>query len=955
MREKKITAVIMSIFMALSLLPSTVFAASAATLDGKLKVKGEAAVGTTLSADMTEVKTEGLTEDGVSYLWSRKASADTENQNLKELGKEKTYTVTQEDLGSKIVLTITGLEDRGFTGSLKAETGEIKEAAPVQQTDAAQNTDVAENSQDTEIPEEEYLEEVPEEEIPEAQEEPAEDVQVQDDPDAESSTEEYTEEIPDTPEAGSEELDGIPAAQEDAVTTGAADQGTEETVQNDEILIPVDPEGEEAGSESVDGIPPAQEDENTVAGDAEPVYSAEISTEDGTNVLDFGEVPANRITEDTVLYVTVKNTGTGTLHFLENTPDHFAVQDVEEPLQPGSETVLWVAPRQGTAAGSYEDTIMYTTEEGIQVSFTAKVTLTEEIPEQPALTADVTALTFDTEEPQTVHLTNHLDTDITVNAASGNGTVVSEPSEIVIPAGNMVEVSVKPAEGLNPGESYTDTLTFTDINDQANVVTVQITVTLPGKQSDVIAETDKVDLGTVLEGYAEAPAEKSVLLTNQGTGDAELSEPVSVNGEGYFSVLLDGSSIAAGENVSLIIRGTTGLAAGTYSESFRITDTTTQKEIVITASMTVEAAKHSLSASPTELEFASAKKGYGQIEAQQITVTNNGNVSETLTQPAGTSFEVSGVDASALTLQPGASVSFTVRPKVGLEPGTYKESIKFASNAAETGVAAEFQVIKGTATINKIETPKDISGLPNGTKKEAKALGLPSTVVIGTTAGNMNASVSWDVKSCNYDPSAVQEQSFTVKGTVKLPDGVDNDNKLTLATSIRVHVKAYAPKTVSADDNRITGIEYNGAYTTQSRISFTAIGAGMDNASPRKGDTRYLPLNWTVINTNGWSSAPPYKATFGMAQSGDYTLKVAFQLQTYDGSTWKNSDNYDTKKVPFSVTKAKVTGPGQNLTPAANRRNAVKTGDSTPILPLVIILVIAAAAIGGVVIYRKRK
>lgn len=875
MREKKITAVIMSIFMALSLLPSTVFAASAATLDGKLKVKGEAAVGTTLSADMTEVKTEGLTEDGVSYLWSRKASADTENQNLKELGKEKTYTVTQEDLGSKIVLTITGLEDRGFTGSLKAETGEIKEAAPVQQTDAAQNTDVAESSQDTEIPEEEYLEEVPEEEIPEAQEEPAEDVQVQDDPDAESSTEEYTEEIPDTPEAGSEELDGIPAAQEDAVTTGAADQGTEETVQNDEILIPVDPEGEEAGSESVDGIPPAQEDENTVAGDAEPVYSAEISTEDGTNVLDFGEVPANRITEDTVL--------------------------------------------------------------------------------QPALTADVTALTFDTEEPQTVHLTNHLDTDITVNAASGNGTVVSEPSEILIPAGNMFEVSVKPAEGLNPGESYTDTLTFTDVNDQANVVTVQITVTLPGKQSDVIAETDKVDLGTVLEGYAEAPAEKSVLLTNQGTGDAELSEPVSVNGEGYFSVLLDGSSIVAGENVSLIIRGTTGLAAGTYSESFRITDTTTQKEIVITASMTVEAAKHSLSASPTELEFVSAKKGYGQIEAQQITVTNNGNVSETLTQPAGTSFEVSGVDASALTLQPGASVSFTVRPKVGLEPGTYKETIKFASNAAETGVAAAFQVIKGTATINKIETPKDISGLPNGTKKEAKALGLPSTVVIGTTAGNMNASVSWDVKSCNYDPSAVQEQSFTVKGTVKLPDGVDNDNKLTLATSIRVHVKAYAPKTVSADDNRITGIEYNGAYTTQSRISFTAIGAGMDNASPRKGDTRYLPLNWTVINTNGWSSAPPYKATFGMAQSGDYTLKVAFQLQTYDGSTWKNSDNYDTKKVPFSVTKAKVTGPGQNLTPAANRRNAVKTGDSTPILPLVIILVIAAAAIGGVVIYRKIK
>ena len=121
-----------------------------------------------------------------------------------------------------------------------------------------------------------------------------------------------------------------------------------------------------------------------------------------------------------------------------------------------------------------------------------------------------------------------------------------------------------------------------------------------------------------------------------------------------------------------------------------------------------------------------------------------------------------------------------------------------------------------------------------------------------------------------------------------------------------------------------------------------------------KGDTRYLPLNWTEFNTNTWSSAP-YTASFGMAQSGDHTLKVTFQLQKFDGTAWKSIEDYASCKVPFHVSKASVTGPGQNLTPAADRRNAVRTGDSTPVLPFVIHSVVAAVAIGGVIIYKKKK
>ena len=89
-----------------------------------------------------------------------------------------------------------------------------------------------------------------------------------------------------------------------------------------------------------------------------------------------------------------------------------------------------------------------------------------------------------------------------------------------------------------------------------------------------------------------------------------------------------------------------------------------------------------------------------------------------------------------------------------------------------------------------------------------------------------DSAVSWNVKGASYRQSATDEQNFSVSGTLTLPDGVDNDNNLNLATSIDVNVKAYSPKIASAENNTITGIDYNGVYTTQSKISFTAVGAG---------------------------------------------------------------------------------------------------------------------------------
>ena len=906
MSRRRFLAIIMSVFMILSLLPATVFAETSKTLDGQLKIQGLAAAGTVLSADLKGIKTEGVTEDSVSYEWFRKTPEDEkkeqqgEKPELKQLGKEKTYTIVKDDVDSKIVLTITGLEDKGFSGSLTATTAtvaETVEAAEQNQTKTELNTeDMGENgSQDANASEETSEETL---EIPEAKEED---------------------------EAGSESVEGIPAATEDTEASQPEqyEQNTEEEPSLNEYQEELYPEESnessesaddventedtenaadneqtsgDAGSSSVDGIPAATEDGTYGEGDSIPedtdekAYQAEAEVGDGSSdVLKFGNVVPGQ-EDELAQYITIKNTGTETLNFVGISPEHFAVQDITEPLEAGQSVQVWIAPRVGTQPGTYDDTITYQTEEGAEASFKAQMTITEETPE-------------DTPTP--------------------------EPTQIP-------EDTPTPEPTQTPEDTPTPEPTQTPL------------------ESKVGSDMDEADFGSVVEGYTEAPQAKTATLTNEGNADAVLSDVFSDQGEiRYFDVSLSSQQIAAnGGTAAFSVRPKNNLTAGTYAESFTITDTTSGQNIVITASVTVDTAKHSLGISTGTLDFASAKKGYSGIGGQQVTVTNNGNVTETLIQPTAKYFTVTA--ASGLTIQPGETAVFTVTPASGLDVNSYQETIKISSEATETAFDAYFQVLKGTVSLTKIQNPSDISGIANGTAKDAQKLQLPSVVVIETTGGKAKAKVAWDVQNCSYKVSDTAAQSFTVKGAVTLPDGVDNDNKVELAAYVKVNVEAYTPKKASADDNKITGIEHNGVYTTQSKISFTAVGAGMDNSSPKKGDIRYIPLNWTVINTNTWDEAP-YTACFGLAKSGDYTLKVVFQQQQYNGESWKNTDAQDTKQVAFSIAKAKVTAPGTNVTPTANQKKSVRTNDATVILPFVIVLLIAVGAICGIIYYKKKK
>lgn len=1013
MRKERILAVIMSVLLALSMISATVFAAEIPALDGKLKIQGTAAEGRTLSAEFKEVKPEGVTEDDVAYLWERKTVEDEETEKagekpeLKELGKDKTYTVTQDDIGSKIVLTVTGKEENGYTGSLKvvsdtvidAQTAAGQEVKAAEEKAAAADTAEQQAAQETENEQSQNT-------------------------DASADTEETTQtgvsEDTDTTyqedsiQAGTENIEGIPAATTD-----------EEKQQS-----------ESAGSESVDGIPEATEDgtygqtndaadtadsqKNNDTGKTEtPTADASIVIGDGNSeVVDFGTVISGQEDSIQAQYVTVTNTGNTTLNFTDISPEHFMVQDISDPMEQNSSQQLWIVPRAGIAAGEYDDTITYTSEEGVEVSFEAKMTVEaakddaqngngqddqktdtgntsdptaddqnkgDETPADSttdpsndantsdggnngSTTTEVTlavddtvaesGLTFKSTESQQITVKNNSAQAVKVAASSTGAApaVTIDPSEQEIPAGESATFTVTPAENLVTDTPYPDNILFADKNNSDNKIIVPVNVTIPAPAVSNVTRDPKdgPDFGTLVDGYTELPAPQTITLTNEGNADAVLSDAVSSTGAAqgqYFDITWQAQTVKSGDKAIFTIQPKINLTANAtpYTETFTITDATNGKSIPITATVTVNPSDPSLNVSESMLDFTTAKQGYGEIAPREFMVTNNGNVTETLEQPALTNFTVS---VNQLTLAPGSTAVYTVQPKTGLDVGAYSENLKISSSL-DKSVTVNFQVVKGNAVLTKIQQPAAVTGLANGTKKDASSLKLPSTVVIETTEGSMKAAVSWNVKEASYKQSSTDAQKFTVSGTVTLPSGVDNDNKISLATSVEVSVNAYSAKVASAENNKITGIDVNGVYTTQTKISFTAVGAGMDNNSPKKGDTRYVPQSWTVINTNVWNAAP-YTASFGLAQSGDYTLKVAFVQQQYDGSSWKATGTMDTRQVSFSIAKAKVTAPGTNLTPAANRKSSVKTGDNTPILPFVCILIIAAGAIGGVVFYKKK-
>lgn len=997
MKKSRVLAVVMAVLMMVTLLPSMVFATAvpSGTLDGKLKVKGTLAIGSTLSADYSKVKPEGITDDNVSFSWSLK-----DGDLLTEVGTDKTYKIDEKDLGLPIVLKITGKEETGVSGELTVTTQEVSETEEEAKALAEKKKEEAKAAG----------------EDPDAEESEA------------SAASESSENTPDTEAGMSEEPD---SAQPEETIEPAEETESADVQENTDVQEPADTQepaensvievnGEQSGTQNADEADTSGDsqtetpDSADTAADAsekneEPTYSASAYTEDGSGILDFGSVEEGYTEIPEAQMVTITNNGTGDLNFKEIAPENFMAADINDaPLKSGESVTVWVKPREGLKAGEYKDLITYQTEEGADVFFEADFTVKEpenkkaedhENNEQtdpgetsdPAaekiykLIADPTELPFDdltagyekVETTSTVTIKNEGTEAVTLVQPESEFFDIAPVSEvessgnIQLAQGGEQTFTVQPKLGLSAKDDpYVEELVFASDESTEASATVTASVMVKTETPKTVTATVKPEgplkFGTLEQGYETAPDAQPVTVENTGTEAIriQLSAPEDYEvGEPSAEVLNPGDKAA-----TFTVQPKTDLQVGDHSDTISVTDQNTGNTLAeVRLEFTVSEPEPEPEPNPglsvtDSLEFGTKEEGYKELpDAKKVTVTNTGNTKIVLKQPSSNAYTIGTL--SATELEAGDNATFSVQPVSGLSQGEYLEDIVIANDAnVEAYVNVHFSVTKKKTDNGKkannltgIKKPSDIKDLPNGTQKTQKALKLPGTVKITTTKGEQKASVKWDVKGSSYDPSSAERQIFNVKGTVILPEGVKNPNKISTVIAVSITVNGYQGTEAAASDNKITGIDSNGKYDTNTKITFTAAGAGMDNTNPRKGDTRYQPKSWKITETRTWDGEP-YTATFRVSKPGKYTLKVTFGQQKYDGSSWKDTGTQSESTVTFTVSQAAVlTATPSPAVTQTNQKSAVQTGDSTPIMTFVIILIVAVVCIGGILVYRRKK
>ena len=216
----------------------------------------------------------------------------------------------------------------------------------------------------------------------------------------------------------------------------------------------------------------------------------------------------------------------------------------------------------------------------------------------------------------------------------------------------------------------------------------------------------------------------------------------------------------------------------------------------------------------------------------------------------------------------------------------YKENQTVEESAPRNQEYTAQYRLKQTTNLEEIVNPADITGVPNGTA--LADMGLPGTVTIRTTIGNMQANVTWDTSSANYDPSKAEAQTFTLNGTVTLPRGVNNPGGLPLKASIRITVDAKGTVqggnlTYYANGGSGDPVDY---YTTDpvaivsDNLWFTKVNytfASWNTAADGSG-IKYMPGNTITMNGNvdlyaQWVKNGGGDGGDGSGDGGDATLQ----------------------------------------------------------------------------------
>ena len=552
------------------------------------------------------------------------------------------------------------------------------------------------------------------------------------------------------------------------------------------------------------------------------------------------------------------------------------------------------------------------------------------------------------------------------------------------PATEQETVST-PAAGAEPEEASAYAISLTDADtDPAGtteaVTGTTITVRAAGKEADGL-----VFSGWTVEGLelSEEQRTQSVIQFSMPDTDVSLAAQYKEKTETVTALH------AAFENVEAVDNGdgsvqtevkdgatvTVVAAAAPEGQEFRewkvsaqgavTTSDTTEPVLQVTVAdsdVTVEpvyAAQVQTDLTLTVNSGSAAETG-PYVQGQEVTITADdpesgmrfsswivddaGNGSITDEYSSATTFTMG--DADAVVSADYEKIPYKLTVNSGSGSGTYfdGDEVVISADTPKKGYRFDYWTITGGS--GEIDSETSAETVFTMEASDATVLAnyekIPYTLTVknGSGSGTYTKGTVTDIAP-NFPASGKEFDHWEkTSGKIKITDSQKYYTTVKMKASDATVTAVYKDGP-NPNHNTITGLENGVEYLKSTTLTFTAVGAGMENNNPNPGDYRYRPVSYQIGSVGGSWTASPYTTSMAINAVGDYTLTVTYAKDVYDGSSWNADGTTVTKSVTFHVVNAL----------------SVQTGDSSPLLPLAITSGVALAIILIliVVLLRRRR
>jgi hypothetical protein len=569
-------------------------------------------------------------------------------------------------------------------------------------------------------------------------------------------------------------------------------------------------------------------------------YSINLSCTDAC-IFDAQTVGYESVTSKSVTVTNSGNQPTGDLAIAIGGvgKDSFTLSEENlSSIAAGGEIGFSITPKTGLAVGIHTAVVTVSGANVAAKSFTVVFTVNElqtynvALDQTGTYTYETQYVSYTAMTPLTVMVTNMGNQptgaiNLALSGAGKDSFTLSANGLTSLAENAQASFAVGPKTGLNAG-TYSATVTVSGDSFTAQTFEVQFTV----KETPVYGiQLNHTAVYTFYSQTVNYTTTSAVTVTVSNIGNRETGDlKVAMSGADGNSFKLSSvfiNSIPQNGSAQFTVRTMGGLAIGTYTATVDVSGDSvdTQSFIVSFTVNEVQAYGIGLSQMGTYV-FEDQTVQYTTSAALEVTVINTGNM------PSGQlGLALSGTNADSFALSDdtlnsiavNAQSAFTVWPVSELPVGTYSATVNVSGNNVDSqSFNLSFTVADAVSTdktLIEIVMPTAITGIVNGADKTTAALGLPETVTLNTDEGSVQASVVWQVAETNYDITNESAQTFTVSGTVILPEGIVNPNAVSLTVTVDVTVNAKRKSTTSGSNSANTANTANTANAYSAEVS----------------------------------------------------------------------------------------------------------------------------------------